>query len=81
MDIEEGPFETLDIVEVAINNGEVAMNNDNNQLKKMVTNSEKQGEYNNTENKINMHQLSIMSMKPKDDLNIGHTNKKSFTKK
>ena len=30
MDIEEGPFETLDIVEVA-------MNNDNNELRKMVT--------------------------------------------
>ena len=26
-----------------------------------------------------MHLLSIKSMKPKDNLNIGHTNKKSFT--
>ena len=30
MDIEEGPFEILDIVEVAMNNDEVAMNTNNN---------------------------------------------------
>ena len=32
MDIEEGPFETLDIVDVA-------MNKDNNELRKMKTNA------------------------------------------
>ena len=32
MDIEEGPFETLDIVEVAMNNDEVAINNDKNEF-------------------------------------------------
>ena len=42
MDIEEGPFETLDIVETAMNNDEVAMNNDNNELRKMITNSGKE---------------------------------------
>ena len=39
MDIEGGPFEILDIVEVAMNNDDVAMTNDNNEFKKMVTNS------------------------------------------
>ena len=38
MDIKEGPFETLDIVEVAMNNNQVAMNNDNNEFRKMITN-------------------------------------------
>ena len=38
MNIEEGPFETLDIVKVAMNNDEVAMNNDNNEFRKMVRN-------------------------------------------
>ena len=32
------PFEILDIVQVAINNGEVAMINDNNEFRKMITN-------------------------------------------
>ena len=39
MGIKEGPFEKLDIVEVAMNNDEVAMNNDNNEFRKMITNS------------------------------------------
>ena len=39
MDNEEGPFETFDIVEVAMNNDEVSMNNDNNEFRKMITNS------------------------------------------
>ena len=37
--MKEGPFETRDIVEVAINNDEVAMNNNNNEFRKMATNS------------------------------------------
>ena len=41
MDIEEGPFEKLDIVDTAMNNDEVAMNNDNKELRKMITNSGK----------------------------------------
>ena len=32
-------LETLDIVEVALNNDEVAMNNDNIELRKMIINS------------------------------------------
>ena len=36
MDNEEWSFETLDIVEVAMNNYEGAMNNDNNQFRKMI---------------------------------------------
>ena len=36
MDIEEGPFETLYIVKVAMNNGEVAMNKDNNEFGKVI---------------------------------------------
>ena len=39
MDIEEGPFETRDIVEVAMNNDEVAMNNNNNEFRRMATDS------------------------------------------
>ena len=39
MDIEEGLFKTLDKVEVAMNKDEVAMNNDNNEFRKMITNS------------------------------------------
>ena len=39
MDIEEGPFEKLDIVEVAMSNDEVAMNNDCNAFRKMIPNS------------------------------------------
>ena len=53
MNIEKGPFETLDITEVVMNNVEVAMNNDevarnndkvamnngNNEFRKMITNS------------------------------------------
>ena len=38
MDIEEGPFEILDIVQEAMNNYDVAINNDNNEFIKMVTN-------------------------------------------
>ena len=39
MDIKKGPFETLDIVDVAMNNDEVAMNYDNNEFRNMITNS------------------------------------------
>ena len=46
MDIEEGPFQTLDIVKVAMNSDkmliqkdEVAMNSDNNEFRKSLTNS------------------------------------------
>ena len=44
MDNEEWPFERLDIVEVAMNNYEVAMKNDNNQFRKIITNSANKGE-------------------------------------
>ena len=77
MDIEEGPFETFDFFVVAINKYEVALNNDNNEFKKMIKKLSKQGEYTTTEDKINMQLLSIISMKTKDDLQIGH--KKIFT--
>ena len=43
MDIEEGPFETLDIVEVAMNNFDIAMNNDNTEFRKMITNCANKG--------------------------------------
>ena len=80
MNIKEGPFETLDIVEVAMNNGEVAMNNDNNEFRKMI-----KIKLANKKNillpniNINMQLLNIMSMKTMDDLKIDHINKKSFT--
>ena len=61
MDIEEGPFETLDIVEVAMNDYEVAMNNDNNQFKKMITNSA-------TKDNIKLPKI-------KSTFKIGHINK------
>ena len=79
MDNEEWPFERLDIVEVAmnkyevaVNNYEVAMNNDNNQFRKIITNSANKGEYNTTDDKLNIQLLSILKMKTKDDLGIGH---------
>ena len=39
MYIKEGQFEKLGIVGVAMNNDEVALNNDNNEFRKMITNS------------------------------------------
>ena len=39
MEIKEGPFKTPVVVEVSMNNDEVAMNNDNNEFRKMITNS------------------------------------------
>ena len=39
MNIEGGSFETLNKVEVDMNNDEEAMKNDNNDFRKMVTNS------------------------------------------
>ena len=39
MDIKEGIFKTPVVVEVSMNNDEVAMNNDNNEFRKMITNS------------------------------------------
>ena len=44
MDNERWSFETLDIVEVAMNNYEGAMNNNNNQFRKMITNSANKAE-------------------------------------
>ena len=76
IDIEEGPLETLDKVEVAMNNDEVAMNNENNEFRMIKTNSA------NKENiilpGINQQLVSIMSLKIKNDLKKGHI-KKSFT--
>ena len=46
------------------------MNNDSNEFRKMKTNSANQ-------DNINMQLLSTMSMKTKDDLKLGHINKKS----
>ena len=45
------------------------MNNDSNKFRKMKTNSANQ-------DNINMQLLSTMSMKTKDDLKLGHINKK-----
>ena len=59
-----------------MNNDEVAMNNDKNKFRKMVTNS---GKHNTTKDKINMQLISIPSIKTKDDLKIGHTSKNKFT--
>ena len=39
MNIETGPFETLEIVEVATKNDEVPMNNNNNEFRNKITNS------------------------------------------
>ena len=43
IDIEKGPFETLDRIQEAMNNDDVAMNNGNKEFKKMVTNSANKG--------------------------------------
>ena len=43
MNNEEWSFETLDIVQVAMNNYEGAMNKNNNQFRKMITNSANKG--------------------------------------
>ena len=69
MDIEEGQFGTLDLVEVA-------RNIDN----KMITNSANKDSIIIPKIKINMQLLSIMSLKTKDDLTICHIHIKSFTR-
>ena len=71
MDIKKEPFETLALVEVA-------MSNDNNELRKIVTNFKKR-EYDITEDKINMQVLSIRSIKTNDVINIGNVDIKYFT--
>ena len=81
MNIEEGPFETFDIVEVAMNNDKVAMIKDNNEFRKMIKNTANKENIILQKDKINMQLLSTMSMKTKDDLKISHIKKKSFTKK
>ena len=43
IDIEKGPFETLDRIQEAMNNDDVAMNNGNKEFRKMVTNSANKG--------------------------------------
>ena len=43
IDIEKGPFETLDILQEAMNNDDVAMINGNKEFRKMVTNSANKG--------------------------------------
>ena len=58
MDIEEEPFETLDIVEVA-------MNKDNNEFRKMIENLAKRGNIILHQMKINMQVLSKMPKKTK----------------
>ena len=57
--IEKELFETLDTVEVA-------MNSDNNEFRKMITNLVNKG--NTTEDKMIMQMLGILSMKTKDVL-------------
>ena len=43
IDIEKGTFETLVIIQEAMNNDDVAMNNGNKEFRKMVTNSANKG--------------------------------------
>ena len=67
MDIEEEPFERLNI-------GEVAIDIETNEFRKMIKKTWKKCEYDISEDKINMQVLRIMSMKTNGDLKIGNVN-------
>ena len=62
MNIKGGLFEKLDKVEVAMNNDEVTMNNDNNEFRKMITDSANKENIILSKIKINMKFLSLMSV-------------------